>query len=401
MLGTSVLLALKEIKRHKMRSFLTTLGIIIGVASVVTMVSLGNGASASIQQQIMELGSNLLTIVPGKDFGRGGGNRPKNFSLQDIEMIRSQIAGIDSAVPRTTTQITAVYEAQNWSTSVSGTTNEYMLAANLKLASGQLFTESEQSSGKSVCILGDTVNKNLFSNTDAIGKNLRLGIITCRIIGVLSRKGQSGLGQDTDDQVIMPIKSVMRRFTGNQDIQSILVTVNPKFESKLIIEAISDLLRERRRIPHGMEDDFSIFDSQQLAETLSNTTKTLTLFLGAVAAVSLIVGGIGIMNIMLVSVTERTREIGIRLAIGAVPREILMQFLIEAITLSALGGIIGLLIAFTAIMAVAIGSGLSVQFDIRIATLSFFFSSMIGVVFGYFPAKKAAAMNPIEALRHE
>lgn len=401
MLGTSFLLALSEIRRHKMRSFLTALGIIIGVASVVTMVSLGNGATASIQEQVSSLGTNLLTIHPGRGFGRGGGAPPAPFDLDDVESIRTQVVGLQAVAPQTSTQVTAIYEAQNWSTSVSGTTNDYLRASNLNLAKGRLFTESELSAGKSVCIIGDTVRDNLFRGTEAIGKILRLEDISCEIIGSLIRRGQGGFGQDPDDQVIMPLKSVMRRLTGNQDVQSILIAVNPQFDSARISDSIIALMRERRHLRQGMEDDFNIFDSKQLAETLAGTTRTLTLFLGAVAAVSLIVGGIGIMNIMLVSVTERTREIGIRLAIGAVRREVLMQFLIEAITLSSIGGIIGLILAFSATLAISMALGLPAVFDFQVAGLAFIFSALIGVLFGYFPAKRAASLNPIEALRHE
>ncbi|MCB1688286.1 MAG: ABC transporter permease [Halioglobus sp.] len=401
MFGTSLLLALKEIRRHKMRSFLTTLGIIIGVASVVTMVSLGNGATQSVQDQVSSLGTNMLTIRPGQGFGRGGGSRPTLFDLDDVEAIRTQIAGIRVVAPQTSTQSTAIFEAQNWSTTVAGTTNEYFQASNLELADGRLFSDAELAAGKSVCIIGETVRANLFRNTDAIGKSLRLRDISCRIIGILAKRGQGGFGQNADDQVVMPLKTAMRRLNGNQDVQTIQVAVEQQFDSGAIDDEISSLLRERRHLRPGMEDDFSIFDSKQLSDTLSGTTETLTMFLGAVAAVSLVVGGIGIMNIMLVSVTERTREIGIRLAIGAVRREVLMQFLIEAITLSSIGGFIGLVVSFAATTVISFGVGLPFMFDFGIAALAFFFSALIGILFGYFPAKRAASLNPIEALRHE
>ncbi len=401
MLGTSLLLALKEIRRHKTRSVLTALGIIIGVASVVTMVSLGNGATQSVQEQVSSLGTNMLVIRPSRGSGRGGGSRPTLFDLDDVEAIQTQIAGIRAIAPRASTQATAIFEAQNWSTTVTGTTNEYFQASNLELDGGRQFSDTELLGGKSVCVIGETIRANLFRNTEALGKSLRLQDISCKIIGVLSKRGQGGFGQDTDDQVVMPLKTVMRRLTGNQDVQVIQVAVQQQFDSAKIDDEISSLLRERRNIRPGMEDDFRIFDSKQLSDTLSGTTRTLTMFMGAVAAVSLVVGGIGIMNIMLVSVTERTREIGIRLAIGAVRREVLMQFLIEAITLSALGGMTGLVVSFVATAAIASSVGLPFTFDFGVAILAFFFSALIGVLFGYFPARRAASLNPIEALRHE
>ncbi len=401
MLGTTFLLALKEIRRHLMRSFLTTLGVIIGVASVVTMVSLGNGATASIESQISSLGTNLLIVRPGQGMGRGGGVSPPPFKESDVEAVRTQIGGVEYVAPQATASVTAIYEAQNWSTTVTGTNNDYFAASQLELAAGRIFSEAEETAGKSVCVIGETVRSSLFRDDEAIGRNIRLNDISCQVIGLLTKRGQSGFGLDPDDQVIMPIKTVMRRLTGNQDVRAFQVAVDPEYDSTAVSAAIIKLLRERRNLTSGIEDDFNIFDSKQLADTLSGTTRTLTLLLGAVAAVSLIVGGVGIMNIMLVSVTERTHEIGIRLAIGAVQREVLMQFLVEAVVLSCLGGIIGLILALAATIGLSSLFGLPFIFNVEINLLAFAFAALIGVVFGYFPARRAASLNPIDALRHE
>ncbi|MGN6357788.1 MAG: ABC transporter permease [Novosphingobium sp.] len=402
MLGTSLLLALKEIRRHKLRSFLTTVGIIIGVASGVTMVSLGSAATQSVQAQVSKLGTNMLTLRPGQGFGRGGGGAaPSPFELDDVDAIKAQVGGIRSVAPQASASVTAIYEAQNWSTTATGTTNAYFEGSQLDLAAGRLFTDAEVSAGKSVCVIGETIRANLFPNISPLGKTLRLKDISCEVIGLLAKRGQSGFGNDPDDQAVLPIKTVMRRLAGNQNVQAIQIAVDDRYDSKAVSEVLAALMRERRHIQPGMEDDFMVFDSKQLSDTLAGTTRTLTGLLGAVAAVSLIVGGIGIMNIMLVSVTERTREIGIRLAIGAVQREVLMQFLVEAITLSCIGGILGLAIALAVVTAISLGLGLPFLFDLQIAALAFFFSALIGVVFGYFPARRAASLNPIEALRHE
>jgi putative ABC transport system permease protein len=402
MLGTTIVLAFREIRRHLLRSFLTILGIVIGVAAVVTMVTLGNGATAAVQEQISGLGANILQIRPGQGFGRGGGGpQPPDFDERDVEAIREQIAGVAAVAPQAQSSGIAVRNAANWSTTINGTTRDYFTAQQWALASGRIFTPAEEQAGKAVCIIGSTVRQNLFRRDDPVGERIRIRDIACEVIGVLTRRGQGGFGQDQDDVVIMPIKTVQRRFTGNRDIRNIMVSVDPAYDTATVQASINALLRERRKLAPGEQDNFNIFDTAQISETLSGTTRILTALLGAVAAVSLLVGGIGIMNIMLVSVTERTREIGIRLAIGAVAREVLMQFLVEAVALACLGGVIGLLLALAATMLLAPVLQVPFIFDPQINLLAFVFSALIGVVFGYFPARRAAALNPIDALRHE
>jgi len=402
MIGTTFLLALRSILRHKLRSFLTTLGIIIGVAAVVSMVTLGQATTAAVQQQIAALGTNILQIRPGQGFGRGGGGpRPPDFEMADVTAIEQQIAGVTAVAPQAQSTATAIYEGANWSTTINGTTSAYFEVQPWPLTAGRSFTPAEEESGKAVCIIGSTVAQNLFRNTEAVGKRFRIGDVSCDVIGTLSTRGQAGFGGDQDDVVIMPIKTVQRRFTGTTDVRMILVGVDQAYSTATVQSAISALLRERRHLSTGRQDDFNIFDTKQISDTLTGTTTLLTRIVAAVAGISLVVGGIGIMNIMLVSVTERTREIGIRLAIGAVAREVLMQFLVEAVVLSCLGGLVGLLLAQIVIAIATPLMQVPWTFDPQINMLAFLISGVIGVVFGYFPARRAAGLNPIDALRHE
>ena len=402
MLATTFLLAIRSILRHKLRSFLTTLGIIIGVAAVVTMVTLGQATTAAVQKSISALGTNVLQVRPGQGFGRGGGGpRPPDFKLSDLTAIKDQIAGVTAVAPQAQSSATAIFEGSNWSTTINGTTNGYFDVQPWPLTAGRIFTATEEQAGKAVCIIGSTVSQNLYRGGQAIGTRLRIGGISCDVIGVLSTRGQAGFGGDQDDVVIMPIKTVQRRFTGKQDVSLILVGVDQAYSTATVQSGIEDLLRERRNITGSKTDDFNIFDTKQISDTLTGTTTLLTQIVTAVAAISLLVGGIGIMNIMLVSVTERTREIGIRLAIGAVASEVLTQFLVEAVALSVLGGIIGLVIAQIAVLALSTAGGLPWLFVPRINLIAFLVSAVIGVVFGYFPARRAASLNPIDALRHE
>ncbi|MFN3433532.1 MAG: ABC transporter permease [Sphingomonas sp.] len=401
MLGTTFILALRSIRRHLLRSFLTILGIVIGVGAVVTMVTLGKATTAAVQQQISALGSNILQIRPGQGFGRGGGGpQPPNFKPEDVEAIAQQIAGVTAVAPQASASATAIYEGANWSTSINGTTSAFLTVQPWPLTAGRYWTAAEQEAGKAVCLIGNTVRQNLFRGADAIGQRIRLGNVSCDVIGTLSTRGQGGFG-DQDDVVVMPIKTVQRRFTGNRDVRLMLVGVDTDYSTASVSSAITDLLRERRHLQAGRDDDFNIFDTKQISDTLTGTTTLLTRIVAAVAAISLVVGGIGIMNIMLVSVTERTREIGIRLAIGAVAREVLLQFLVEAVALSCLGGLIGLVIAQGVILALVPLMQVPWTFDPQINLIAFAISAVIGVVFGYFPARRAAALNPIDALRHE
>ena len=401
MFFTTVMLAVREIRRHLLRSFLTVLGIVIGVSAVVTMVTLGKGATAAVAEQISSLGANILQIRPGQGFGRGGGGpQAPDFDMDDVTAIQDQVAGVRAVAPQAQSSVLAVHNAANWQTNVAGTTSQFFNAQQWPLTGGRVWTDAEEQSGKAVCVIGNTVRQNLFPNENPVGQNFRVKDLSCEVIGTLSSRGQGGF-QDQDDVVLMPIKAVQRRFTGNRNIRFMMVAVDDAYDSQAVQRSITSLLRERRHLARNAEDNFNIFDTKQISETLQGTTQILTAVMGAVAAVSLIVGGIGIMNIMLVSVTERTREIGIRLAIGAVANEVLMQFLVEAVVLACIGGLIGLVLALVATFLLAPVIQVPFLFDLRINLISFSVSALIGVVFGYFPARRAAALNPIDALRHE
>ena len=401
MFFTTVILAIREISRHKLRSFLTVLGIVIGVAAVVTMVTLGMGATAAVAEQISSLGANILQIRPGQGFGRGGGGQQApDFEMADVEAIQEQIPGVRAVAPQAQASVLAVHNAANWQTTVNGTTAQFFIAQQWQLSDGRIWNDAEEQSGKAVCIIGSTVQRNLFPNEAPVGQQLRVRDLSCEVIGTLAGRGQGGF-QDQDDVVLMPIKAVQRRFTGNRDIRFIMVAVDDAYDTESVQSSITNLLRERRRIRRGADDNFNIFDTRQISETLQGTTRILTAVMGAVAAVSLIVGGIGIMNIMLVSVTERTREIGIRLAIGALAREVRMQFLTEAVVLCCFGGLVGILLAFGLSIMISNAAELPFVFDPFINILSFVISALIGIIFGYFPARRASNLDPIEALRHE
>jgi len=344
--------------------------------------------------------------MPGQErFGMGGGMREqaKLFDASDIEAMRDEVPGVRAVAPVVSKSMQVIYGNTNWSSTVYGTVNEYLTVRNWTIASGRDFSETELNSGAAVCIVGATVRKELFGEQDPIGSNVRLQAISCQVIAVLAAKGQSGMGMDQDDLVLTPIRMFQRRISGNRDryIASMLVCTYADSDSSKVRADVEKLLRQRRKIQPGASDDFMVRDPQELISTLTGTTKLLTMLLGAVAAVSLLVGGIGIMNIMLVSVTERTREIGVRLAIGAFEQDVMTQFLVEAVVLSSLGGLMGVSIG----MAVSYlgAQALQVAFlpDVNIVVTSCVFSALVGILFGFVPARKAAQLDPIEALRHE
>ena len=406
MLLNTLFIALRSIRRNLLRSFLTILGIVIGVSAVITMVTLGNGATQAVQMKISSLGSNLLMVRPGQRQGPGGagGGGVPSFKEADAAAILAQIGGVAAVAPEGRTSVTVVANGRNWATSVTGSSNAWFQTGNWTLAAGRIFADDEQVSGAAVCIIGETVRRELYGGavgSTGLGEQLRIKQFSCTVIGILSSKGQAAMGNDQDDTVLVPLHTLQRRVTGNRIVATLLVAMQDGADSAPIKTALTQLLRERRKLGAGDDDNFNVLDTQQLAEALSGTTQVMTTLLGAVAAVSLLVGGIGIMNIMLVSVTERTREIGLRLAIGALEREVLLQFLIEAVVLSALGGVAGIVIATVASMALASVMGIPYLFDPAINLLSLAFSAGIGVLFGYFPARRAAQMDPIEALRHE
>ncbi len=401
MLWNTILLALREIRRNVMRSFLTVLGIVIGVGAVITMVTIGGGATLQVQQQIASMGSNMLMVSPGKRLGPGQSSGNVPFKEADVEAIMREVSSIAAVAPVSSQSVQAILGNQNWATQVTGSDNNYFYITKRSVATGRQFSESELRSGAAVCVVGETVRKKLFGGQDALGEKLRLQKLSCEVIGILAEKGQSTMGQDQDDVVVIPIRTLQRRITGNQEIGLIQVSVQDGASTDKARQDISKLMRERRHLAPSDDDNFNVMDMKEIAKMLTSTTELLTALLSAVAAVSLLVGGIGIMNIMLVSVTERTREIGVRLAIGALEREVLTQFLVEAVVLSSLGGIIGIILALIA--SVWLGSVLRVPFvfNAPIIFVSFLFSAAVGMIFGYFPALKAARLDPIEALRHE
>ena len=401
MIGNALRIGLKEIRRNLLRSFLTILGIVIGVAAVNIIVTLGSGATLQVQQQIGSLGSNMLVLRPGQRMGAGMTSVAPSFTLADVQAVAREVGGIRTLAPSHAAPVTAVFNNTNWSTSVTGTDNRYFDVRAWPLATGRLFSDSDLRAGSAVCLLGATVQRELFGQADPLGQKLRLNKLSCEVIGTLASKGQSTIGTDQDDVVLVPLRTLHRRVLGNQDVRLIQMSLAPDSDPLQVRAELERLMRERRHLSRIEENNFSIMDLKEIMATVTSTTRTLTMMLGTVGAVSLLVGGIGIMNIMLVSVTERTREIGIRLAIGALERDVLLQFLLEAVVLSLFGGLLGIAIALGSSLALASALELPFvwRFDVMLGAAAF--SALVGVLFGYYPARKAARLDPIVALRHE
>jgi len=401
MLWTTLMMALREIRRNAMRSLLTTLGIVIGVGAVIAMVTIGQGATAKVTSDVAKMGKNLLTVMPGAARrGPTSGTAPP-FTLNDANAILNEITTVAAVAPSAGQGVLAVYGNKNHNTGATGSTNGYFDVLGFEIEQGRKFTDAELQGGTPVCILGATVKRELFGAQDPLGAQIRVGKLSCQVVGVLGSKGQSTFGSDQDDFILLPLSTFHRRLAGNTDVNAIYVSATSDKVTTRTKQQLELLMRERRRLAPGQAANFMVMDTKELQQTLQGVTGALTALLGAIAGVSLLVGGIGIMNIMLVSVTERTREIGIRLAIGARAYEVLMQFLVEAVTLSVFGGIIGMLLGLGGSLAAVRALGLPFVFSPGIVALAFGFSAMVGIGFGYFPARKAARLKPIEALRHE
>jgi putative ABC transport system permease protein len=402
MLWNTLLLALREIRRNVMRSFLTILGVVIGVAAVIIMVTLGGGASAQITREIASLGENLLIITPGtsqKSLGVTSSAAP--FNLNDAKALDQEIPNLIAVSASATKSMRVVYGSNNRSTTVIGTDSAFFKVKNWPVDQGRTFSEAELLAGTPVCILGTIVRDALFGPQNPLDTSIRLGKLSCRVIGVLRSKGGWITGMDQDDLLVMPLHAFQRRIAGNRDVSTIYVAVASGKAIAEVKRNIELLMRDRHHLMQNAENDFEVFDLTEIARKAESTHRLLTTLLGAIATVSLVVGGIGIMNIMLVSVTERTREIGIRLAIGAREKEVLMQFLVEAIVLASFGGIVGMLLGLVGSAIAAHFLGIPFILNLAVVIVAFLFSGAVGVMFGYFPAYKAARLNPIDALRHE
>ncbi|MDF2633221.1 MAG: MacB-like periplasmic core domain containing protein [Pelosinus sp.] len=405
MFWESVLIAFEGLKANKLRAVLTMLGIIIGVGAVVAMVSLGLGVQQKVQNSIAGLGSNLLIVTPGSNSPTGGVRLAagSNITLtkQDAKAISQQISGINSVAPTVSQQFQVIYGNQNWKTSVQGTTPEFLAIRNFEVASGTFFSTSDEDTRARVAVIGETVATNLFGGVSPVGQIMRIGQAPFRVIGVLGSKGQSSMGSDQDDVVIVPLTTAQERLMGISYIHNISIQVENDEIMDKVQEDVTALLRSRHHLAQNVTDDFTVRNLTALMTTMQETTGTLTLFLSSVAAISLLVGGIGIMNIMLVSVTERTREIGIRKALGATYNNILLQFMIEAIVIGVTGGLLGILLGVMGARVVSLVVGWNTVISFVAIISAFSVSVMIGLFFGIYPARKAALLDPIDALRYE
>jgi putative ABC transport system permease protein len=403
MLWETIRLAVQAIFRNALRSFLTVLGIVIGVGAVIAMVTVGQGSTEQVTADVEKLGSNLLMVLPGEDAMEGGppGTVAAMFDLRTNNLLEEQLALIEVSAPMAMSRGRVVFGNKNRRTDIVGTDNRYFTVAGWEIAQGRTFDPAELKSGRPVCVIGETVRKDLFGSIDPVGEVIRIRKLSCQIIGLLRSKGASTFGSDQDDFAIMPLRTYHHRISGNRDVNLMFAAVRDGVPTDRAVREVEVVMRDLRRIGRGEDDDFTVMDMKQIASMLSGITGVLTGLLSAVAAVSLLVGGIGIMNIMLVSVTERTREIGIRLAIGAQARQVLMQFLVEAVILSLFGGLIGIIAGLSLGYLGATLLAIPFRPALGVVVIAFGFSAAVGVIFGYFPAQRAARMNPIDALRHE
>jgi putative ABC transport system permease protein len=404
----TIIVALRAVTKNKMRSFLTTLGIIIGVAAVIAMMAIGAGAKAQVEAAFAAMGTNLLIVMPGSSSAGGSfggfGSQP-TLTWDDLAAIRSEVASVRAAAPQLRSSQSIVSDEMNWTTTVTGTTPEYFDIRSWPTASGDLFTQAEVDAGAKVVVLGQTVVERLFGRSaNPVGQTVRIGKSPFSVIAVLAKKGQSPMGQDYDDGAFIPVTTFAQRIQGGLGKYvngSFYVQATSSEATGRAMADVTALLRERHHLARSADDDFSIRNLSEIAGAQQQGTETMTTLLASVAAVSLLVGGIGIMNIMLVSVTERTREIGLRMAIGAKPRSILLQFLVEALVLSLAGGLLGVSLGVGAATWLAGKFRWPMQIQVDVITISVGFSALVGIVFGLYPARKASQLDPIEALRYE
>lgn len=401
MIGNILLLSLREIRRNILRSILTTLGIVIGVAAVIVVVTLGEGTKAQVQSEISKLGSTMLTVFPGQRRHGGAAQAAPPFEIEDVIALRRETSMLSSVAPMSLTRQVVVYGNENRRSQVVGTDRHFVDVRSWNLEMGRLFSPAEEQAGKSVCIIGETIKTEVFKGDPFLGATLRVGKASCEVIGLLEPKGQVMFSGDQDDVVVVPLKYFQRRIAGNTNVDQIYVAA---LDDDLVPAAQAEvemIMRERRPSQPGAEDMFSVRGVQEMSTAFQSSTSVMTGFLSAIAAISLLVGGIGIMNIMLVSVTERTREIGIRMAIGAREKEVLLQFLVEAAMLAGFGGLVGIGLGLGG--ALVLAPVLNVPFIVQpdMMMWAFIFSALVGVVFGFMPARRAARLDPIDALRHE
>lgn len=400
----SIKIALNALKRNKFRAFLTMLGIIIGVASVIVMLAIGQGSKKSIQDQMSGMGTNLIFAMPGSEQKGGvrmGNSDAQSMKLSDIDAIIKNCPAISDVSPEVRSSGQAVVGNQNWPTSIYGVNNQYFSIRKYTIGTGRTFTENEIQTYAKVCLVGKTIVTNLFKNVDPIGQTIRFGKIPLLIIGVLGEKGENGMGQDQDDLIMAPYTTVQKRILAITHIQSIAASAASESLNEAAIEQMTESLRHSHKLKTGDDNDFQVRSQSEMVQMFSSISNVMTILLGAISGISLLVGGIGIMNIMYVSVTERTREIGLRLSVGGRGNDILLQFLIESILLSVFGGVIGITLGIVATQVMASIMSWPVVITTLSVVMSFLVCSAIGIFFGWYPARKAASLNPIDALRYE